>query len=75
MSKKLLTYRILFAVLAQYLRSNPTFGAWDSRPAAKTVPADSKLLAEAKVGDHGFYLAMGIRHRDEDVVGLQVSVD
>lgn len=71
----LLTYRILFAVLTQYLRSNPTFGAWDSRPAAKTVPADCKLLAEAKVGNHGFYLAMGVRHRDEDVVGLQVSVD
>lgn len=71
----LLTYWILFAVLTQYLWSNPTFGAWDSRPAAKTVPANCKLLAEAEVGNHGFYLAMGVRHRDEDVVGLQVSVD
>lgn len=69
------THGVLLAVFAQHLRGNPTFGARHPRAAAEAVPAHGQLLAEAEVGDHGLDPAMCVGHGEEDVVGLQVSVN
>lgn len=70
-----ITHGVLLAVFAQHLRGDPTFGAWHPRAAAEAVPAHGQLLAEAKVGDHGLDPAVCIGHGEEDIVGLQVSVN
>jgi hypothetical protein len=69
------THRVLLAVFAQHLRSNPAFGARHPRTAAEAVPAHCQLLAKAKVRDHGLDPAMCIGHGEENVVGFQVSVN
>lgn len=69
------THGVLLAVFAQHLRGDPTFGARHPRAAAEAVPAHGQLLAEAEVGDHGLDPAVCVGHGEEDVVGLQVSVN
>lgn len=69
------TYRVLFAIFTQHLWGNPPFSAWHAWPTAKAVPAHCQLLAQAEVWNHSFDFPMGVGHRDEDVMGLQVPVD
>lgn len=69
------THWVLLAVFAQHLGGDPALRAGDSGAAAEAVPAHGQLLAEAKVGDHGLDPAVCIGHGEEDVVGLQVSVN
>ena len=71
----LITHGVLLAVFAQHLWGDPTFSARHARAAAEAVPAHGQLLAEAEVGDHGLDPAVCVGHREEDVVGLQVSVN
>lgn len=69
------THGVLLAVLTQHLRGDPAFSAGHPRAAAEAVSAHCQLLAEAEVGDHGLDPAVRIGHGEEDVVGLQVSVN
>lgn len=70
-----LAHRVVFAVLAENLRSDPALSARNPRPSAETVTAHRQLLTQAKVGDHSPNPTVGVGHGDQYVVGLQVSVD
>lgn len=70
-----LTDRVLLRGLLQHLGCNPALGARDPGVEAEALPSPLKLLAEAKVRDDSTDLPVAIRDRDEDVTGLQVTVD
>lgn len=44
-----LTHRIIFEVLAENLRSDPTLGAGNPGPSAETVAPHCELLTQAEV--------------------------
>lgn len=69
------THRVVFGIFTEHFRCYPPLGARNTRPPAETVSACSQLLTQAKVRDHGTNTSMGIRHRNQDVVWLQVSVN
>lgn len=70
-----LTDRVLLRGLLQHLRRDPALSARDPGAEAEALSSPLKLLAEAKVRDDGSDLPMVIWDGDEDVTGLQVTMD
>lgn len=70
-----LTDGVLLPGLLQHLGRDPALGARDTRAEAEALSSPLKLLAEAEVRDDGSDLPVAIWDRDEDVTGLQVTMD
>lgn len=75
MKRPQLTDRVLLRGLLQHLGRDPALGARDAGAEAEAPSSPLKLLAETKVGDDGSDLPVAIWDRDEDVTGLQVTMD
>lgn len=69
------SYRFVSRSIPQYFRSDPPFSSWDSWPQREAAPALWDLLTESKVRDERSDLPQRTGTRQEDVSGLQVTVD
>lgn len=70
-----LTDRVLLRGLLQHFGGDPALGARDAGAEAEALSSPLELLAEAEVRDDGSDLPMAIWDGDEDVTGLQVTMD
>lgn len=70
-----LTDGVLLRGLLQHLGGDPALSARDARAEAEALSSPLKLLAQAEVRDDGSDLPVAIWDGDEDVTGLQVTMD
>lgn len=70
-----LTDGVLLRGLLQHLGRDPALGARDAGAEAEALSSSLKLLAEAKIRDDSSDVPVAIRDGDEDVTGLQVTMD
>lgn len=70
-----LTDRVLLRCLLQHLGCDPALSARDARAQAEAVPPALQLLAQPKVRDDGSDLSVAVGDGDEDVAGLQVTMN